>query len=409
MGQVKRRPGRAGWYVVFRDARGKRRRWRVPGNRSEAQDYLERLERQAFDARHRLQTVSDDVEVSALQVAWQAHLKERRRPNSVRSYLTGVRQTLKWVSEWARAARRDPPRVVADLRLRDVEACVAMQADRVSAGTINLHVGALRRMLSWARHQGRIGSNPLKEWVPLKQTDRRRRTALTEFEIKCLLRASPPELRDIWSVFLATGFRAGELMSLTWADVDFERASLRVRAEVAKNHRERFVHMRAEVAAILRRRRLQVATRHRIAAERVEEAEQALGQANTPEAERKARARLAAAHRARTASEGLVFVNSACGPWADGLARWLKRCVKVAGLREDIDLHTLRHTFASHAQRRRVSATELRDLLGHSSIRETNIYTHSLDEDLRRAVESVPWFGDQEVEEAAPKRRPKAL
>jgi len=198
-------------------------------------------------------------------------------------------------------------------------------------------------------------------------------------------------------------------MSLTWADVDFERASLCVRAEVAKNHRERSVHMRAEVAAILRRLRLRVATRSRIAAERVEKAQQTAAAAKTPQGQRKAEAKLGAAHRARTAAERLVFVNSACGPWADGLARWLKRCVRAAGLRADIDLHTLRHTFASHAQRRGVSATELRDLLGHSSIRQTNIYTHSLDEDLRRAVEAVPWFGDQEVEEAAPERRRKAL
>ena len=47
--------------------------------------------------------------------------------------------------------------------------------------------------------------------------------------------------------------------------------------------------------------------------------------------------------------------------------------------------HTLRHTFASNAARRS-SLHNVKDLLGHQSIESTEIYLHSLPEDLQAAV-----------------------
>jgi integrase len=53
---------------------------------------------------------------------------------------------------------------------------------------------------------------------------------------------------------------------------------------------------------------------------------------------------------------------------------------------DDVNFHTLRHTFASWAVMRGVSMKELEELLGHSSLAMTMRYAHLAPERLRSAV-----------------------
>ena len=53
---------------------------------------------------------------------------------------------------------------------------------------------------------------------------------------------------------------------------------------------------------------------------------------------------------------------------------------------DDVNYHTLRHTFASWAVMRGVSLKELQELLGHSSLAMTMRYAHLAPERLRSAV-----------------------
>src|SRR5439155_24310829 len=59
--------------------------------------------------------------------------------------------------------------------------------------------------------------------------------------------------------------------------------------------------------------------------------------------------------------------------------------VAIAKL-DDVNFHTLRHTFASWAVMRGVSLKELQELLGHSSLAMTMRYAHLAPEHLRAAV-----------------------
>ena len=69
--------------------------------------------------------------------------------------------------------------------------------------------------------------------------------------------------------------------------------------------------------------------------------------------------------------------------------REVQRMLQLARERANLDIkatpHTLRHTFASNAARRS-SLHNVKDLLGHQSIESTEIYLHSLPEDLQAAV-----------------------
>jgi site-specific recombinase XerD len=53
---------------------------------------------------------------------------------------------------------------------------------------------------------------------------------------------------------------------------------------------------------------------------------------------------------------------------------------------DDVNFHTLRHTFASWAVMRGVTVKELQELLGHATLAMTMRYTHLAPEHLRTAV-----------------------
>lgn len=61
---------------------------------------------------------------------------------------------------------------------------------------------------------------------------------------------------------------------------------------------------------------------------------------------------------------------------AEGIENVLKEQVKKISLKHKISIHTLRHTFATHLLNNGADIKTVQELLGHSSLATTEIYTH---------------------------------
>ena len=67
-----------------------------------------------------------------------------------------------------------------------------------------------------------------------------------------------------------------------------------------------------------------------------------------------------------------------------GFFKIIKKIAKDVGINSEISPHTLRHSFASHLLKYGADLRTIQELLGHSDISTTQVYTHIANEELRK-------------------------
>lgn len=67
-----------------------------------------------------------------------------------------------------------------------------------------------------------------------------------------------------------------------------------------------------------------------------------------------------------------------------------------AGIKKDVSIHTLRHSFATHLLEGGTDLRYIQELLGHKNTKTTEIYTHVSVQDIRRIHSPLDWIRDSD-------------
>ena len=373
-GRLWKRAGR--WVLDYTEASGQRRR-RVLGTDKRVAE-----RRRAEIIRHRDMDLDGLGAVEGMTLTLDVVAEDYLEDLTARvtpMHLKNVRQKLDCVMRaWG-------DRRVRDLRQMDA---VRFRNRLVTEGrshrTANLYVDTVRAMLKWAVEAEVIAKNPLQQVRRLPERaehQRYRRRAMTNEEIARFLAASEAdddenELRldgiqrvpqtPLWLAMLETGARYGELRQASWGDVDFRELLLVLRAESTKSRKQRVIPLRQVLVDRLRGLR----ALH----------ESVFGRLPTVQ------------DCVFLTPEGADLPRPTTNPM-----RIFDRLLDRAGMAkidpqgQKLDLHALRHTFASRLARSGVGLVHAQRLLGHSDPKLTaGIYTHLGVEELRAAVETLP-------------------
>jgi integrase/recombinase XerD len=67
----------------------------------------------------------------------------------------------------------------------------------------------------------------------------------------------------------------------------------------------------------------------------------------------------------------------------------VKAAAISAGLKKDVHCHTLRHSYATHLLENGMDIRVIQEMLGHSSISTTELYTHISSEQLKKVKSPI--------------------
>ena len=198
---------------------------------------------------------------------------------------------------------------------------------------------------------------------------------LSEEDVERLLdqaaREGTPDGKRDWAILellYATGLRVSELVSLNVDDVNLKESYIRC---TGKGSKERIAYMYSRAIQVL--------------ANYMEKARPLMLSGVKPGSDG---AQKAVSHKGGNGSateEKALFLNQR----GDRLTRqwvWniLKTCARKVPLDKPITPHILRHSFATHMLRGGASLRHVQELLGHSSITTTQVYTHLTMEHVRK-------------------------
>lgn len=289
-------------------------------------------------------------------------VSKTQSPNTVQAYSQDLNQFFDFVYD--KTGKGPEYMFPADLKPKLIhEFVIYLGKQEYKGTTISRKLSSVRSFCRFLTRRGAIKENPAKE-VSSRKTHSYLPRVLSEDEVAKLLgvidTATPFGLRDqaMIELLYGTGLRVSELAKLNIGDIDYSLGFVQV---MGKGGKERFVPVGSKAL-------------------------KALGDYLD-----NGRPHLTKKDKVPTNPSGVLmkqplFLNR----WGSRLSvrsirRILDKHALLAGINpEDCSPHVLRHSFATHLLAGGADLRSVQDMLGHASIKTTQIYTHVMPERLRQ-------------------------
>ncbi len=222
------------YQVEYQDSLGQRRWKTLPAGTTAKQASEARAALVSKLSRGQKVVGQSKITVEELWREWlptQTHLKQR----TVETYDEAMRLYVRPCCGW---------RKVSDVDVELVAALVSgLRGQGLAAWTIRRSLTPLSRLMQHAVRRGLASSNPVAELDRSERpkSDQAPIRILTTEEISRLLEASTEAYRPLLTTAVFTGMRIGELLALTWEDIDFEKGEIRVQDSKTKAGRRSVV------------------------------------------------------------------------------------------------------------------------------------------------------------------------
>jgi len=266
-----------------------------------------------------------------------------------KTYASLLRRFVEWaggrgIDSWTAVRFEDLTAFLQCERTRRPRNAQEDSGKRLSLESLYLQVAALRAFFRFAVTEGHLKED-VAETLSLPKRWQRVPRALSESDIERLLtppeRPEPPDLCDIavLEVAYASGLRLAELRGLRLEQLHLDAGYINV---IGKGNKERVVPIGARAAAAV---------------------------ARYLEAARPKLARPGSPSNVFLTCRGTAFSHTTL--WSR-----IRRRARASGVMVPVTPHMLRHSFATHLLEHGADLRVIQELLGHSSIRTTEVYTH---------------------------------
>ena len=269
--------------------------------------------------------------------------------NTVFSYMRDIRQYDHWL-------RGNGDLTVLDAAEVHIRGYLAyLQQEGRSAATVSRVLASLKNFYAYLVSTGFLVDSPVTGQIHVERGEKKLPQVLTSEQVDKLLAqpapVDPKGIRDkaMLEILYATGIRVTELTDLNLDDYNSELKSIKV----GSGKKSRSIPL---YPAALRAVNLYLQEVRSV-------------MVSDP-------------------SENALFVNvSGSRMSRQGFWKILKAYQAKAGIDQEITPHTLRHSFAVHLIENGADLSSVKELMGHSDISSTQVYTHMINQKLKSVYE----------------------
>ena len=234
---------------------------------------------------------------------------------------------------------------------------VSLSEAGLSPTSINRKIACLRSYFKYLMRHEVVAKDPMQK-IRVMKTSKKLPSFVKETEMETMLDAVQDDVtfeglrtKLILELFYGTGIRLSELLYLRESNINFANQTIKV---LGKRNKERIIPFSDVLLSAIRNYR----------------------EARNREVSRK--------------DHGFLLVTDKGDPCYSGLIyRIVKKHLRTYTNSEKTSPHVLRHTYATHLLNKGAEINAVKDLLGHTSLAATQVYTHNSMEKLKKVFKQA--------------------